>query len=288
MAQRVSCAVVLAVSVTVAGIGAARPAAGAGSGPAAGGTLTVFAAASLTDAFARLARDFERAHPGVAVRLSFAGSQQLAAQIEAGAKADVFVAADDRSMARLDAASRLEPPVRNVARNRLAVIVPATNPARIERLDQLARPGVKLVLCASNVPAGRYARDLFARLERAGVLSQGGAARVLANVVSEEDNVRSVLGKVRLGEADAGVVYRSDLGAGGHDRPREVAVPDSLNPMAAYPIAVVRDTREPDLARAFVTYACGEEGLRTLMSQGFLPAGNEIVTPTTTGTPKPR
>jgi molybdate transport system substrate-binding protein len=236
-------------------------------------TLTVFAAASLTDAFGELAHGFERAHPGVTVRLSFAGSQQLVAQLAAGARADVFAAADARSMDDAAKQGSLDGEARVFARNRLAVIVPATDPARIDRLDQLARSGIKLVLCAPNVPAGRYARELFTRLEQAALLPRGGAAKVLANVVSEEDNVRAVLGKVRLGEADAGVVYRSDLGAAPKNGPRELAVPDSLNPVAGYPIAVLRGAPSPDLARAFVEYACGAEGQRVLAEHGFLPAG---------------
>jgi molybdate transport system substrate-binding protein len=234
-------------------------------------TLTVFAAASLTDAFGEMAHRFETAHPGVKVRLSFAGSQQLAAQLAQGARADVFAPADRRWMDDARAHGRVDGEPRAFARNALAVIVPAANPARIGRIADLSRPGVKLVLCAVSVPAGRHARELLARLEAAPGCGPGWVARVLANVVSEEDNVRGVVGKVQLGEADAGIVYRSDVTVPLRRAVRALDVPDSLNVLAEYPIAVMADAAAMGAAHAFADYVCGAEGQATLERHGFQP-----------------
>jgi molybdate transport system substrate-binding protein len=234
-------------------------------------TLTVFAAASLTDAFGDLAHRFEKSHTGVTVRLSFAGSQQLEAQLAEGARADVFASADTHSMEAARSASLVDGEPCTFAGNRLIVVLPASNPARIDRLDQLARPGVKLVMCAATVPAGRYARDLLARLETLPACGNGWSRRVLANVVSEEDNVRSVVGKVALGEADAGIVYRTDVTASARRVTRTVSVPDSLNAPAIYPISALRDAPAGQLGRAFVDYVCSDEGRKILAGYGFLP-----------------
>lgn len=234
-------------------------------------TLTVFAAASLTDAFGDLAHRFEAAHPSVTVRLSFAGSQQLEAQLAAGALADVFASADTYWMDVARAASLVDGEPRRFAGNRLIVVLPSSNPARIDRIDQLARPGVKLVICAATVPAGRYGRDLLGRLEVLPACGNGWSRRVLANVVSEEDNVRAVVGKVALGEADAGIVYRTDVTPSVRRVTRTVSAPDSLNVPAIYPIAALRGAPAGGLGRAFVDYVCSAEGQRILAGYGFLP-----------------
>ena len=239
--------------------------------PAETRTLTVFAAASLTDAFGDLAHRFEKSHAGITVRSSFAGSQQLETQLAQGARADVFASADTHWMDAARAASLLDGEPRAFAGNRLIVVLPSSNPARIDRLDQLARPGVKLVMCATTVPAGRYGRDLLMRLETLPACGKGWSKRVLANVVSEEDNVRAVVGKVALGEADAGIVYRTDLTPSVRRVTRTVSVPDSLNVPAVYPIAALRNAPAGDLGRAFVDYVCSAEGRRILAGYGFLP-----------------
>src|SRR5205085_11262248 len=153
----------------------------------------------------------QQRHPGTAVRLVFAGSQQLAAQIDQGAAADVFASADERWMTSVkDHGHVAGEPVRFV-RNRLVVIVPKMNPARIHRIQDLTRRGVKLVIGADTVPVGRYSRTMLRNLERDPAFGPEFASRTLRNVVSEEENVKSVVGKVQLGEADAGIVYRSDV-----------------------------------------------------------------------------
>ena len=247
----------------------AAPAA-AQSGPPAPSALTVFAAASLSDAFEELGALFRRRHPGITVRFNFAGSQQLAAQLEHGASADVFASADRRWMARVQQLGLAagEPAV--FAHNRLLVILPAANPARIERLEDLARPELKLVLAADAVPAGRYTREMLRNLSRSGFGSDYGR-RVLANVVSEEENVKGVAAKVQLGEADAGVVYRSDVTPGIAARFRVIDIPTAANVVASYPIVALAASRAPDAARAFVELVRGPEGRATLERHGLTP-----------------
>ena len=151
--------------------------------------LVVFAAASLSGAFQALGATFERAHPGTRVRFNFAGSQQLAVQLEQGARADLFAPADERWMTYALDRGLLTGPPRRFARNRLVVILPASNPARIARLEDLARGGIKLVIGAEAVPVGGYTRRMLARLAEAPGFPADFARRVLANVVSEEENV---------------------------------------------------------------------------------------------------
>jgi len=239
--------------------------------PSQDGVLTVFAAASLTEAFGEAGTAFERRHSGIRVRLSFGGSQQLAAQLRLGAEADLFASADDRAMAVVRRAGLLADAPAVFARNRLVVITPASNPGRVERLADLARPGVKLVLAADAVPAGRYAREVLDRLSRAPGFDPDFRRRVLRNLVSEEENVRAVVGKVRLGEADAGIVYRSDLSAAPPGEIRVLEIPDRYNVVAAYPIARLRGSPRGALAAAFVRFLLSGEGQAVLERHGFLP-----------------
>lgn len=235
-------------------------------------TLVVFAAASLGGPFGDIARGFERDHPGVRVRLNLAGTQQLAAQIEQGAWADVFASADDRWMAELVAKCRIDGEPARFAGNRLVVIVPLTNPGRIGRLQDLSRRGVKLVIGADAVPVGRYGREMLAKLSATPGFAPDFAKRALANVVSEEENVRGVVGKVQLGEADAGICYRSDVTGALARRVRVIEVPAGANVVATYPIVVLGDAPQRELARAFVKRVLAPEGQRTLERHGLIPA----------------
>jgi molybdate transport system substrate-binding protein len=224
-------------------------------------TLTVFGAASLTEAFTEIAHAFEAEHPGLRVRLSFGPSDGLATQIQEGAPADVFASASPTWM---DAVAE-DPGVsdrRDFARNRLIVITPADDPAGISSVEDLARPGVTLVLAAEGVPVGDYARQL---LDNAGI-----ADAALANVVSNEDDVKGVVQKVALGEADGGIVYRTDVTPAGAGDLRTIDVPRDLNVIATYPIAAVGGSAS-DLASAFVDYVTGP-GQAALLAAGFLPA----------------
>jgi molybdate transport system substrate-binding protein len=235
-------------------------------------TLHVFAAASLARSFGELAGDFERSHPGLKVELNLAGSQQLAFQIEQGASADVFASADEAWMSYLKDRSLLASEAQVFARNRLTVIVPRTNPARIARLQDLARPGVKVVIGAEAVPVGRYSREMLGRLARQPGFDPSFARRVLARVVSEEESVNAVVGKVQLGEADAGICYRSDISGPVSRFVRAFEIPDSANVVATYPIARVAGGREPDAAGEFIAYVLSADGQRVLGRRGLIPA----------------
>jgi molybdate transport system substrate-binding protein len=236
--------------------------------------LTVFAAASLTEAFQEIAKSFERTHAGTHVTLNLAGSQQLALQLHEGARADVFASADMRWMTFARDSGLVSGEPRVFARNTLVVIVPKANPARIARLQDLARPGVKLVLAAAAVPAGQYARRMLANLSNADGFAAGYARRVLANVVSEERNVRAVVAKVQLDEADAGVVYATDVTPAVAPFVERLPVPDAADMVAAYPIAVVAHAPNPEAAAAFVTFILSPEGQAIFTHHGFLPPGS--------------
>ena len=245
---------------------AARPAAPEPS------TLTVYAAASLTEAFRDLGRTLEAAHPGLTVQFNFAGSQQLALQIEQGAPADVFASADQRWMSYVGEKGLLEGEPTMFAGNRLVVIVPRTNPARIKRLEDLARRGTKVVIAAEAVPVGKYSREALEKLAHADGFPEGYDRRVLANVVSQEENVKSVAAKVQLGEADAGVVYRSDVTPSVARYVRVFEIPDPYNSIATYPIAVLKSARDAEAAREFVTLVASAAGQAVLQRHGLLPA----------------
>ena len=221
------------------------------------GPLTVFAAASLSGAFDAAKEPFSRAQPGVSVTYDFAGSNTLVAQIEQGADADVFASADSANMQKLAARGLVEAPV-TFARNKLEIAVAPGNPANITGLADLTRPGVRVVLEATGVPAGDYTRQVL-------------AARSLALTPrSLETDVKSALAKVTSGEADATVVYVTDVAAAG-SRVSGVTIPDADQPAISYPIAVVKTTKHRAAALAFVDSAVTGEVQKTLEAAGFLP-----------------
>ncbi len=240
------------------------------------GDLLVHAAASLTDAFSMVGEQFSAAHPGTQVTFNFAGSQQLAQQLAAGAPGDVFASANQRQMDAAVEAGRVEAgAAQTFVRNRLVVIVPAENQAGLTTLHDLTQPGIKLVLAAAEVPVGTYSLDF---LDKAAADAEYGATyreAVLGNVVSYEENVRAVLSKIVLGEADAGIVYTSDITGDAANQVGRIDIPDELNTVAQYPIAVVLDAPNPDLARAFVDYVLGPEGQAILADYGFIPAAGQ-------------
>ena len=223
--------------------------------------VRVFAAASLGDALRALAAGLEA--DGVRVELNLAGTQVLRTQIEQGAAADVYAFADLEDARDLHARGLVQAP-QVLARNVLCVVTPAASP-RVHSLADLASPGLKVVLAAPTVPAGRYAARALERMEASG-LGAGYRGRVLANVVSEETNVRLVLAKVALGEADAGFVYASD--AAGQPKVAALAIPERLGVVAEYGIGLVRADASGE-ARAFVRAALGPDGRRILAARGF-------------------
>lgn len=222
------------------------------------GPLTVFAAASLTESFTALAEAFTEEHPDVSVTTNFAASSELVTQITQGAPADVYAAADEANMRRLVDADEADGEPVPFATNRLQIIVEAGNPLGIERLDDLADPDLVFVTAAPEVPIGRYASEVL------------DAAGVTVTPRSLEENVRGVVGKVVLGEADAGIVYATDVLAAG-DRAAGVDIPDELGVVARYPIAVTAASANPVTARAFVDFVTSDAGQSILAELGFGP-----------------
>ena len=228
--------------------------------------LVVFAASSLTEAFEEIAGSFEREHEGVDVVLNFAGSSTLSTQILQGAPADVFASADEAQMQTVAQAGLLGSAPQTFTQNRLVVITSQSSP--VKALSDLAKPGVLLILAGPNVPAGRYALEVLKNLNK--VYGASFSERVLANLVSEETNVRQVAAKVGLGEADAAFVYATDAAV-----LREVniiQIPAADNVTARYPIAVLKDSQHPELAQSFVDYVLSPRGQKILAERGFTPA----------------
>jgi molybdate transport system substrate-binding protein len=243
-------AVVATLALLAAGCG------GGSDGGDSAGTLTVLAAASLTESFTALGRMFEAEHPGVEVTFNFAGSSALVRQLTDGAPGDVLATADQPSMQRaVDAGAVVEPAV--FARNRLEIIVAEGNPKMIRRLGDLARPGLVVVLCAPEVPCGSLAAEA---LQRSGVA-------VLPSSV--EENVKGVVSRVTLGEADAGIVYATDVRAAG-SAADGVAIGDEGDVVADYPVARTARPENPAAARAWIDLLLAAEGRRTLTDFGFL------------------
>jgi molybdate transport system substrate-binding protein len=238
--------------------------------PEGGGSLTVFAAASLTDAFNEMKTDLEEQNPGLTITYNFAGSQALVTHLSEGAEADVAALASPGQMANAVEADVIDGDASIFARNILTIVVPADNPAGISTPADLGKDGVKLVLAAAEVPAGQYARESFCLMgQDTATYGEGFVDKVAANVVSEEENVRAVLTKVQLGEADAGVVYVTDVTADIANDAATIEIPDNVNATASYPVAAVKDG-QTELARAFISYLLGPEGQAILQSHGFL------------------
>ncbi|MFF2777588.1 molybdate ABC transporter substrate-binding protein [Streptomyces sp. NPDC058052] len=223
------------------------------SGSTAGTTLTVLAAASLTDVFTTAGAAYEKSHPGTKLTFSFAGSQELVAQVSQGSPADVLVTADTKSMDKVKADTGT-PTV--IAKNRLVIATGEGNPHKVDDLKDLADPKLKVVLAAPEVPAGKYSEQI---LEKQGIT---------VKPVSQEPNVRAVLSKVEMGEADAGLVYRTDA-AGAAGKVDAVEIPDDRNAVAQYPAATLKDSKHGDAAAAFVTWLSSPEGQKILQDAGF-------------------
>ncbi|WP_115788416.1 molybdate ABC transporter substrate-binding protein [Arthrobacter silvisoli] len=258
-------AALLAAGALAAGIAGCAGKPGPANSPADGnasvaralsGTVTVYAAASLKETFTELASAFEAAHPGTKVMLNFAGSSDLATQISQGAPADVFASADTRNMARLSDASLLDGGPRNFATNVLEIAVPRANPASVSSFADLPKPGVKVVVCAPQVPCGAAAE----KVEK--------ATGTTLKPVSEESSVTDVLGKVSSGEADAGLVYVTDVKTAG-DKVKGIPFTEAAQAVNTYPIGTVGSSKNKDLARAFIELVTGSEGRKVLADAGF-------------------
>jgi molybdate transport system substrate-binding protein len=262
-----------AAPATTVPTAAAKPTA-ATSKPAAvspvSGEIVVFAASSLTDVFQDMATAFQQANPNAKLTFNFGASTQLATQLGQGASADAFASADQTQMDNAKKAGAIAGRDQVFARNRLVLITPKDNPAKLSAVKDLANPGVKFVTAQTSVPIGTYTVQM---LDKASADPSYGAdfrARAESNIVSREDNVRQVVSKVQLGEADAAVVYSTDASPQVRDQLQIIQVPDPLQTLATYPIAVAKGNNSAG-GEAFVGYVLGPQGQVTLAKWGFLP-----------------
>ena len=249
----------LAVVTLLSACGAGSDGSGSGStgsgSSGLSGEITVFAAASLTGSFTELGQKFQAAHPGTKINFSFGPSSGLATQIVAGSPADVFAAASAKNMDAVVAAKAAERPT-SFAKNVMEIAVPPANPAHVSTLADLAKPGVKVALCAAEVPCGVGARTVFSN------------AKLTVQPVTEEVDVKATLTKVQLGEVDAGVVYVTDVLAAG-SKVTGIEIPADVNASTSYPISTLTRSKNAALANAYVDYVHSPEGAQVLAAAGF-------------------
>lgn len=259
MVRPIVALVLCALLLASCGVGAAQP-----------NELVVFAASSLTDAFTELGKQYEAEHAGAKVVLHFAGSDKLAAQIREGAPADVFASANGKQMTLLvEQGNVRQETVRPFAANQLVLVVPSSNPAQIEHLVDLAKPGIKLVFAQPSVPVGGYSLEFLSKASALPEYTEVYSETVLQNVVSYEENVRAVLNKVSLAEADAGIVYRTDAASVSDGSIMVIDIPADLNSIASYPIAPIAASKQADQAQAFVDFVLSPAGQQILAKYGF-------------------
>jgi molybdate transport system substrate-binding protein len=249
--------------------------------PARQATVTVFAASSLTDAFKEIGAGFE-ADNGVTVAFNFGASSQLRTQLEQGAVADVFASADQAQMDNARKANVIDGVDVVFATNRLVVITPKDNPANILSAADLARPGVKLVTAGSEVPIGVYTQHMFDKMSALDVFGPDFKDRANANIVSREPNVRQVVAKVQLGEADAAVVYFTDVTPASAPDLMTIPIPDDLNTLATYPIALVTNGPQAELGQAFIDLVMSPAGQAILARWNFGAVGPTMLVPAPT------
>jgi molybdate transport system substrate-binding protein len=248
---------------------------GSGRAPAGGereqgGTLTVFAASSLADAFGELAAIFERRNPGTTVRTSFGASSDLLVQIGHGAPADVFASAAEEEMNTAVKDDLVSGKPVDFVKNREVVMVPMDNPANITSLEDLSKLGTKLVLAEEGVPAADYAVEILGKADK--VYGAGFKKKALSNVVSRESDVRASVNRVVVGDADATFGYASDYTPDIRDKVKVILIPPNLNIIATYPIATLKDAKEAGLAKKWVDLVTSSEGQKVLKTWGFEPA----------------
>lgn len=238
-------------------------------------TITVFAAASLTEAFREISQAYTSIHPDRQVVFNFAGSQQLAQQLSQGAPADVFASADMGQMKNVIENDRVVVESERIfAQNKLILITPADNPGGIKEFRDIATPGLDLILADRAVPVGSYSFELLDRASQRAYLGPAFKDQVMMNVVSYEENVRAVLSKVILGEGDAGIVYRSDLVRSNEDLIQGFSIPDPINVTASYYIAPISDNPHPELVQDFINFVLSALGQQILTDFGFDEAGD--------------
>ena len=260
---------ILLLTCGLAGCGGAPGEDNKGDNEAESSTLYVFAASSLTDTFGDLESAFEERNPGTDVRMNFAASSELLFQIQQAALADVFASADEAKMDTAVEESLVKQP-EVFARNSVVVIVPTANPAGIEEFGDLAGADATVVLAVEGVPIAEYAEQVLANADAA--YGEGFSQSVLDKVVSREANVRAAAQRVALGEADATFVYRSDVTEDIRDQVQVIEVPEELNVVATYPMAVVERSENPDLGQTWIDFVLSDEGQDALEGYGFMSA----------------
>ena len=234
--------------------------------------LTVFTAASLTGAFGEIGQLYEN-ETGMSVAFNFDGSQALRTQIENGAYADLFASANKRHMNALRDGGLINNSSMVVfTKNRISLIIPRDNPAKISNLSDLARPGLKIVMGTKDVPVGDYALQIIDKLGNESAYGPDYRAAVLANVISQETNVNYVVTKVALGEADVGFAYVSDITEDLADKVDKIEIPDGFNVIAEYPMAIMQESKYPAQSQEFVNLVRSERGKAVLERYGFAPA----------------
>jgi molybdate transport system substrate-binding protein len=243
------------VAVALAGCSSGSSGSSSTSSSPSTGTITVFAAASLTESFTQIAQQFQAAHPGDTVKFSFGPSSGLAAQITSGAPADVFASAAPANMQQVVAAGDASSP-QNFAKNTMEVAVPPNNPGKIISVNDLAKSSVKVALCQPQVPCGVVAAAVFKN------------AGITVKPVTLEPDVKSVLTKVELGDVDGGMVYVTDVMAAGA-KVKGVTIPANVNASTLYPIAAVSSSKHKSIAQAFVAYVLSPAGQQVLATAGF-------------------
>ena len=233
--------------------------------------LTIFTAGSLVEPYTEISEVFESQNPDVELTLNFAGSQQLAHQLALGAPGDIFASADTRQMEAIIKTGRINSQSPQIfTHNNLVVIFPKENPAGIHILQDLSKQGLKLVLAAEAVPVGNYSLKFLTKASQDPSFSDNFKSDVLENVVSYESNVKAVLSKILLGEADAGIVYTSDINEDNINLLGTLPIPNELNVLADYLIAPLKDSESPELAQAFIDFVLSPKGQAILLTHGFI------------------
>ncbi len=266
-------------------VGGRAQAAHSGARAGDSGTLTVFAAASLTEAFTTIGNAFGKAN-NVTVHFNFGGSDTLVTQLAQGAPADVFASANQTQMNTAAGKGLIAGTPVVFVRNRLIVIVPRNNPAHLYSLPDLGRPGVNLVLAAPAVPVGKYARAALTVMASDAAFGPNFLARIQANIKSNETDVKAIAAKVTLGEADAGIVYVTDVTPQVAAQVQTIQIPAAFNQIATYPIAVTKSSQTAALAQKFIDYVRSPAGTKVLAAHGFItdsPAGGPSSTFTVGG-----
>ncbi len=236
------------------------------------GELLVFAAASLTNAFTDLGDAFVLANLGTNVIFNFSNGQQLVQQIDQGAPCDIFAAANVKHMQDAFLTERVTDGMERIfARNQLVIIMPSDNPAQITTLQDLARPGLKIAFGDKATSVGQLSLTFLDQAEQDTSLGTAYKEAVLSNIVSYEETVRAVLTKVALDEVDAGIVFVSDISQDDANRVQSIDIPDELNTVVDYPIAMIDDSDNAELARAFLDYVLSDDGQAILEAYGFIP-----------------